>query len=95
MFLAGVDIFLDSVGGSMYNTIVTKHIKMGGRICIFGNLSLYNNLNNLNNNNSSSNNDDHVPPHDLIISLKVFLSTFLKLEKSRDVYLHENGFYVE
>jgi hypothetical protein len=27
----------------MYNTVVTKHMKLGGRVCVFGNLSLYNN----------------------------------------------------
>ncbi len=62
MLTGGVDIFLDSVGGSMHTTILTKHMRIGGRICIFGNLSLYNNHNNL----------EMVTPNDLIISLKVF-----------------------
>ena len=26
----------------MYNSVVTNHMKLGGRVCIFGNLSLYN-----------------------------------------------------
>ncbi len=30
-------------GTQMYNTVVTKHMKLGGRVCVFGNLSLYNN----------------------------------------------------
>ena len=59
--LGGMDIFLDSVGGSMYNTVLSNHMNLGGRICIFGNLSLYNNHSNM----------EMVPSNDLIISLKV------------------------
>ena len=59
----GVDIFLDSVGGTMYNTVLSKHMNLGGRICIFGNLSLYNNHDQM----------EMVTPNDLIISLKVIL----------------------
>jgi NADPH-dependent curcumin reductase CurA len=59
--VGGVDIFLDSVGGSMYNTVLSNHMNLGGRICIFGNLSLYNNHSNM----------EMVPSNDLIISLKV------------------------
>ena len=73
MLTAGVDIFLDSVGGSMHTTILTKHMRIGGRICIFGNLSLYNNHNNL----------EMVTPNDLIISLKVFDTVDAKYLKDR------------
>ena len=61
----GIDIFLDSVGGTMYNTVLSKHMNLGGRICILGNLSLYNNHDQM----------EMVTPNDLIISLKVFTHT--------------------
>jgi hypothetical protein len=45
----------------MYNTVLSNHMNLGGRICIFGNLSLYNNHSNM----------EMIPSNDLIISLKV------------------------
>lgn len=59
--LGGVDIFLDCVGGSIHSTILTHHMNLAGRVCIFGNLALYNNDAKV----------DPLPPIDLLIALKV------------------------
>jgi len=74
--LGGVDIFLDSVGGSIHQTILTHHMNLGGRICIFGNLALYGN----------QVKQDPIPPLDLLIALKG-LSIF-----GFNVYRHLNEF---
>ena len=32
----GVDIFFDNVGGDFFHTVVSKHMKLFGRVCICG-----------------------------------------------------------
>ncbi len=56
----GVDVFLDSVGGAFHNTVLA-HMAQNGRVCIFGNLSVYNNPRDI----------PLVPSHDLAVALKV------------------------
>ena len=57
---SGVDIFMDSVGGELHS-IVLGHVSPRGRVCVFGNLSSYNDPTNI----------PMVPSNDLAIALKV------------------------
>lgn len=56
----GVDVFVDSVGGIFHSTVL-EQMAMGGRVCLFGNLSAYNNPRSV----------SMVPTNDLAIALKV------------------------
>ena len=60
---SGVDIFMDSVGGELH-AIVLGHMSPRGRVCVFGNLSSYNDPTNI----------PMVPSNDLAIALKVSIS---------------------
>ena len=56
----GVDIFLDSVGGIFHSTVL-DHMAEGGRVCLYGNLAMYNNPTNV----------AMVPANDLAVALEV------------------------
>ncbi len=36
----GVDVFLDGVGGALHQAVLQR-MRQGGRVCLFGNLSYY------------------------------------------------------
>ena len=55
----GVDIFIDSVGGSFHQSVL-PHMNYGGRIIQLGNLSLYNNPQKV----------AMIPANDLMVALK-------------------------
>ena len=63
---AGVDIFIDSVGG-VFHSVVMEHMRFGGRVCILGTLAQYGNPNNV----------PMVPASDFAISLKVKINLSL------------------
>jgi len=38
----GVDVFFDNVGGEFFHTVLNKHMKKNGRVCICGSIENYN-----------------------------------------------------
>lgn len=38
----GIDIFMDSVGGDFYHTVVNNHMKLYGRVMVLGSIANYN-----------------------------------------------------
>jgi NADPH-dependent curcumin reductase CurA len=38
----GIDIFMDSVGGEIYHTVVNNHMKLYGRVMVLGSIANYN-----------------------------------------------------
>ncbi len=59
----GVDVFLDSVGGAFHRTVMSR-MRTGGRVCIFGNLSCYEDVRGVA--------EQAARPFDLDIALKVY-----------------------
>ena len=62
---SGVDVFLDAVGGVFHSTVV-EQMAPGGRVCVLGNLSAYNNPRSV----------PMVPANDLAVALKVGLEVW-------------------
>ena len=61
----GVDIFLDSVGGVMHQTVL-NHMNFNGRVIQLGNLAMY----------DAPGDIEMVPANDLVVALKVFFKCY-------------------
>ena len=61
----GVDIFLDSVGGAMHQTVL-NHMNFNGRVVQLGNLAMY----------DAPGDIEMVPANDLVVGLKVILKCY-------------------
>ncbi len=40
----GIDVFYDNVGGEFYHEILTKHMKLNGRVLVVGSIQTYNDI---------------------------------------------------
>ena len=61
----GVDIFLDSVGGVMHQTVL-NHMNFNGRVIQLGNLAMY----------DAPGDIEMVPANDLVVGLKVIFKCY-------------------